>query len=531
MYGREGSVRIKKNNNIITKSLAVADSEEYLKVDSVYFLFLRLLYACQALHNQKRFRFPVNDEGILFDFIPDGNSVYFRILSRDEKGVINDNKCPFFQETPRGSLFSLDEFTQEVIDVVEEFLEFNPCYHDIDKDFIEDLLEILAVVKINHCNNADGRANSQHSLLHSGKKIQLDLIINLEKIWSEKHSDDFDGKLQIIVNGTNLTKALPGCANDGHIGKKSLEWTFLILLQKIGTLFYGYPLRLQLAPALGVGFVPSQQNTTIELFTYESSRITGNLLTGHPLGTEPDFSVKTNEVISEILRICEQFYFSMGLMTTKSSSLSAIRTYTVELKRLCADFIQNPSRYQRRTTTHHGLILDYNGWNAAFRVSLDGLILTKRVDDDFHDGFIHDFPDSYYGQLVECIHDLINGIPCKILEYDCSDFFVEFIPDGDIVWFRYALRDEAGTDYIDYARKVYPNYEHGTPLDRADLIQEMILVCEEFIRHVDYSTKHKNLGGMMCHHPGFEYTSEMRQKLSEEKFRYEEIVLKQIYPW
>jgi len=525
LHSCSGFVRIRSNGTLLTEPVMPGDSDGFIEVDSLYFLFFRLLYACKALHNRNFFRFPVVHGHVIFDFRNQGDSTSFRILFRDINQIATEKNKTVFRETGEGTFFRLEEFTREVITVSEDFIEVFSS-HNNEEEFIRDFHTILDAVKniLTH-SPADIADSGQRSPSGSGNNFHLDLVIH-DEIPLNTYSLDLSGKLQIAVNGTVLTKEIPGSVDNGFIELKSLNTYFLYPTQELGTILYGYPLRIELTPTIGIEFTPLQDITSIRLFCHKSWHVIDHELTEKIPQPKAGFSVKTSEILSEILRVCDEYYHSAALMIEGSDYLLQLGINMDNLKRTCTGFMQDPSRYQRRTTSHNGLMLEFNGWKAGCRISLNGLILTKRIDDDFDEGFIHDFPDSFYEGMINCIHDLLDGKSCDIPEYDCSDFYSEFIVEKDIVWFRYATRNSNGHDCIEEARKRFPNYECGTPLKKADLIPEMIKVCEEYFSHVDYSFMQRGTRNSQSDYVNSWYHDKMKKRLEEEKIRYQESISK-----
>jgi len=529
LHSCSGSVRIRKNGILLTEPVMPGDSDGFLEVDSLYFLFFRLLYACKALHNGHFFRFPVVHGHVIFDFRNQEDSTCFRILFRDINQIATEKSNPVFREICEGTFLSLKEFTREVISVSEDFIGVFSSY-DNEEEFIRDFHTILTEVKNNVTPRpADIADSCQKSPSTRGNNFHLELVTN-DKTPLTTYPLDVSGGLLITVNGIVLTKDIPDSACNGFIELKSLNTYFLYPTQELGTILYGYPLRIGISPAIGIEFTPQRDVTSLRLFCYKSWHVIDHELTKKIPQPETGFSVKTSEVVSEIIRICEEYYHNAALMIEGSDYLMQLGINMNNLTRVCASFMRDPSHYQKRTTSHNGLKLEFNGWKAGCRFSLDGLILTKRVDDDFDEGFIHDFSNAFYEGMINCIHDLLDGKSCEIPEYDCSDFYSEFIADGDTVWFRYTTRNSDGHDFIEKARRRFPNYECGTPLKKADLIPEMIQVCEDYFSHVEYLLTQNGTGCPLSNHSAsWFYNDEMKQRLDEAKIRYEKSLSKILY--
>lgn len=122
-------------------------------------------------------------------------------------------------------------------------------------------------------------------------------------------------------------------------------------------------------------------------------------------------------------------------------------------------------------------------------IEKDGLILTKRIDDEKDDGFRGDY-------LYLNVLDWLTSVPKLLLRQWCKIDFYEstetilFLPERDMIYFKYFL-EGIGT-LTENENKRYPNYDDGTPIATKELIQEIINVSEKFIETVELKIKKKS---------------------------------------
>jgi len=122
-------------------------------------------------------------------------------------------------------------------------------------------------------------------------------------------------------------------------------------------------------------------------------------------------------------------------------------------------------------------------------IEKDGLVLTKRIDDEKDDGFRGDYVFFNILDWLSSVPKLLSGQRCKI---DLIEEPVAFLfrPDEDVVYFKYFI--EGIGSLTENENKRYPNYEDGTPIAAKELIPEIINAGEKFIETVELKIKEKS---------------------------------------
>lgn len=122
-------------------------------------------------------------------------------------------------------------------------------------------------------------------------------------------------------------------------------------------------------------------------------------------------------------------------------------------------------------------------------IEKDGLILTKRIDDEKDNGFRGDYVFFNLKNWLTSVPKLIFRQWCKINFYESTETFL-FLPNEDVIYFKYFL--EGIGSLTEDENKSYPNYEDGTPIAKKELIPEIINVSEKFIEIIELKIKNKS---------------------------------------
>lgn len=122
-------------------------------------------------------------------------------------------------------------------------------------------------------------------------------------------------------------------------------------------------------------------------------------------------------------------------------------------------------------------------------IEKDGLVLTKRVDNEEDDGFRGDYVYLNLFDWLTSAPKLILRQRCKIDFYESTQAFL-FRPEGDVIYFKYFI--EGIGSLTENENKRYPNYEDGTPIAAKELIPEIINASEKFIETVELKIKNKS---------------------------------------
>ena len=119
----------------------------------------------------------------------------------------------------------------------------------------------------------------------------------------------------------------------------------------------------------------------------------------------------------------------------------------------------------------------------------DGLILTKRIDDNDDDGFRGDYVYFNLYDWLTSVPKLLSGQRCKIDFYESVVAFL-FRPDGDVTYFKYFI--EGMGQLVENENKRYPNHEDGTPINTKELVLEIIKTSEELLLLLEPKIKDKS---------------------------------------
>lgn len=122
-------------------------------------------------------------------------------------------------------------------------------------------------------------------------------------------------------------------------------------------------------------------------------------------------------------------------------------------------------------------------------IEKDGLVLTKRIDDEKDDGFRGDYVFFNLKNWLTSVPKLIINQRCEIIFIESTERFL-FRPEGDVIYFKYFI--EGMGSLIENENKRYPNYEDGTPIAAKELMPEIINASEKFIETVELKIKNKS---------------------------------------
>ncbi|KKG11246.1 MULTISPECIES: hypothetical protein [unclassified Methanosarcina] len=131
-----------------------------------------------------------------------------------------------------------------------------------------------------------------------------------------------------------------------------------------------------------------------------------------------------------------------------------------------------------------------SGWDieGGLSITINGLILTKRMDDPNDDGFRGDFVFFNLKGWLHSVPKLCFGERCEVELIDSQEIFL-FAPKDDFTYFKYFIGGmgsvfDVGTGKsirIEEINKRYPNHEDGTPIKTEELVLEIIRLSELFI--------------------------------------------------
>lgn len=132
-----------------------------------------------------------------------------------------------------------------------------------------------------------------------------------------------------------------------------------------------------------------------------------------------------------------------------------------------------------------------NAWGieGGLLIEKNGIILTKRVDDPYDNGYRGDYIFYNLFDWLTSLPKLISGKACECQLIDSVETFI-FKPKDELTCFKYFI--EGMGQLVERENYRYPNHEDGTPMKTNELVLEIVEVSEKFLGLLESKIKDKS---------------------------------------
>lgn len=132
-----------------------------------------------------------------------------------------------------------------------------------------------------------------------------------------------------------------------------------------------------------------------------------------------------------------------------------------------------------------------NAWGleGGLLIEKNSMILTKRVDDLYDNGYRGDYIFFNLLDWLTSSAKLLSGKVCECQLIDGLETFI-FKPVDGLTYFKYLIKGIG--QLIEMENRRYPNFKDGTPIITKELVSEIIKVSEKFLKLVEPRIKDKS---------------------------------------